>query len=426
MRLQIRPEFDVLLLDGILGDGRQAEQGQEAGEDGQRRADPERILTCLGFVRGILHDDGEDVGADERSDLADGGGDAVVFAADGGGARLRGDEADVVTRTHLAKCEEEPVDDDKAGDVGRQGELGVAAGHDEADDALEEDAEGEETAGFECGHVGEEGAQDAAGHVEEVEEDVPAKGLPEGGLVTEQVGEDLAAVQAERVGGEVVDEPDQGHNQQPVPVVADAEQIGRFCIAHGFAGVGFWLAELDAQVQEGERRDDAQAETDAPCEAEVGLAGDEDDDHGHEGGDDEGEIDLHVGEEAEPPVSRAFLQFSRALGAAYAASWVFASYAYSEEESICGQGCEQAGLRASCAIGTCTQSCKDDDDDGRDEERPFAGVAVGGVAEDKHAQDGACEGDGGDVALGGGVGVGVWVDDAEHRIDGANDLGGIC
>lgn len=80
---EILPEADVLLVDGVLADVGQEEPGEGAGEDGEAGGDPERILALAGGVGGVVLDDGEDPGADEGADLADGGGDAVVLAADG-------------------------------------------------------------------------------------------------------------------------------------------------------------------------------------------------------------------------------------------------------------------------------------------------------------------------------------------------------
>lgn len=64
---------------------------------------------AVGAAGRVLLDDGEQVGADERADLAARGGDSVVLAADGGGAGLGGDEADVVAGAGFAEREEDAV-----------------------------------------------------------------------------------------------------------------------------------------------------------------------------------------------------------------------------------------------------------------------------------------------------------------------------
>jgi len=85
-------------------------------------------------------------------------------------------------------------------------EKGVAASHDEADYALAEDANGKcETRADE---IAKEGAADCAGQVEDVDNGVPAEGFPDGGGVAKDDGEPGGGVDAEGVGGEVVDEPD--------------------------------------------------------------------------------------------------------------------------------------------------------------------------------------------------------------------------
>lgn len=96
-------------------------------------------------------------------------------------------------------------------------------------------------------------------------------------------------------------------------------------MGHGLALEGLGLPELEAQIQEGEGREDADAQADAPGDAQVVLARDDDDDGGYDGGDEEGEVDLHVGEEDEPFVACALLKFAGAFGATDGACWVFSS-----------------------------------------------------------------------------------------------------
>lgn len=55
---------------------------------------------------------------------------------------------------------------------------------------------------------------------------------------------------------------------------------------------------------------------------------DQHDDCGDDGGDEESEVDLHVGEEDEPFVAGALFEFARRFGAAYGACWVFAADAW--------------------------------------------------------------------------------------------------
>ena len=43
------------------------------------------------------------------------------------------------------------------------------------------------------------------------------------------------------------------------------------------------------------------------------FGGDEDENHGDEGGDDEAEVDLDVGEEHEPPIPGSFFELTSAL-----------------------------------------------------------------------------------------------------------------
>lgn len=83
--------------------------------------------------------------------------------------------------------------------------------------------------------------------------------------------------------------------------------------------------ELEAEVEEGEGGDDAEAEGEPPGGAEVRFVADEHQDHGDEVGEDEAQVDLHVGEHDEPAVAVAGFELAGAFGAGDAAGWVFAS-----------------------------------------------------------------------------------------------------
>lgn len=66
--------------------------------------------------------------------------------------------------------------------------------------------------------VAEKGPADGAGEVEDVDDGVPAEALPEGGVIAEDKGDPLRGVDAEGVGGEVIDEPDEGDDSEAKPV----------------------------------------------------------------------------------------------------------------------------------------------------------------------------------------------------------------
>lgn len=200
LTLQICAEALIFNLDGVLADGGNQREGDNGRQDAQAGRDPEGVLRGGDFIiaAGLL-DVGKDPGADKGANLAHGGGDAVVAAADAGGAGLGGEQADVVAGADLAEGEEDAVHDGKGGDV--FGDVGVDAGHDEADDGLDEDARGEGV--FGADEVGEEGAEDGAGEVEEVDEGVPAKDGGEGRGGGIEGGEDGGGVDAKGVDGEL-------------------------------------------------------------------------------------------------------------------------------------------------------------------------------------------------------------------------------
>lgn len=66
--------------------------------------------------------------------------------------------------------------------------------------------------------VAKKGPTNGAGEVEDVDDGVPAEALPEGGVIAENKGDPLRGVDAEGVGGEVIDEPDEGDDGKAKPV----------------------------------------------------------------------------------------------------------------------------------------------------------------------------------------------------------------
>lgn len=76
----------------------------------------------------------------EKSSLSRGHGS---LTADAGGTGLGRQQADVVPGAEFPQREEYPVDHYEAAHHAGLGEVEVVTGHDEADDGLQEDAEGE-------------------------------------------------------------------------------------------------------------------------------------------------------------------------------------------------------------------------------------------------------------------------------------------
>lgn len=104
--VEVGAEAGVLGLDGVLADVGDEEQDEGGGEEAEGGGEVEGVLGRGGRAAAGGLEVGEDPGADEGADLADGGGDAVVDATDPRGARLGGEEADVVAGAELAKGEE--------------------------------------------------------------------------------------------------------------------------------------------------------------------------------------------------------------------------------------------------------------------------------------------------------------------------------
>jgi len=242
--------------------------------------------------------------------------------------RLTRHQANIIAWTKLAQSEKDAVNDDEASHVFGLVEPGIASGHDESNDALQHNANRKRLLGPHGRQIGHKRTSQAAGHVEEVDENVPGQTLPQRRRLAQQVGQDGSGVDAKGVGAKVVDEPYDAHDPESKPVKLDNQQPRGLRFGKRFALEGFGLLQLETQVQERQGRDDADAEADAPGGAEVLLACCEHDDGGDDCADEEGEVDLHVGEEDEPFVARAFAELARRFGTAYATGWVFAADAF--------------------------------------------------------------------------------------------------
>lgn len=185
--LKVLPKLDIFSRDRILTNMRQTKQHQERTQNAQTTRNIERILRrgILIISRGL--NVRKHVCPDKSADFANCSRDSVVLAADAGGAGFGGDEPDVVAGAEFAEGEEDAVDDDESADVAGLGEVRVEAGHDEADEGLEGDADGEGVAGSDP--VGEEGSKHGAGNVEKIDDGVPTEGLRKGSRFGEDIGE---------------------------------------------------------------------------------------------------------------------------------------------------------------------------------------------------------------------------------------------
>lgn len=200
--LQIFSELDILRSNGILSNMREAENRQNSAENAQSAANIERILGTAHFIIATCClNIGEDVRAYKGTNLPYGGSYGVVLSSDTGGAGLRGNESDIVTRTKFAQGEEDAVDDGKSGNVGGPREGPVETSHDEAHHALDTDA------GSKCipwaSEIREERAEHSTWDIEDVQDDVPAECRGERGVFRKDVGKDGRGVDAEGVGREL-------------------------------------------------------------------------------------------------------------------------------------------------------------------------------------------------------------------------------
>lgn len=94
-------------------------------------------------------------------------------------------------------------------------------------------------------------------------------------------------------------------------------------VLHRLAIELFWLVELQSEIDQTERWDDAQAKADPPRRAQMAVGAGQDHNHGHQARGDEADVDLDVCEHDEPSVSMSFLQLPGAFGAGDTSSRIF-------------------------------------------------------------------------------------------------------
>lgn len=126
-------------------------------------------------------------------------------------------------------------------------------------------------------------------------------------------------------GSHVIDEPDQRHDEQTEPVELDDEPVRRLDLRHAVLLGLLRLVQAEPQEEQRKRRDDSEAQTDAPVCAQVVLAEDPQEYERHKGADDEADVDHQVGEEDEPAVARALFDLARCFGGRDGAGGVFAA-----------------------------------------------------------------------------------------------------
>ena len=287
IRLQIRPEPRILQRDRILPNLRQPHQHQHRAQHAQAPRHPKRVLRRqrLRIAPGS-NNIRKHPGPHKRANLAHRRRDTIVLPAHPGGARLGREQADVVAGAELAQREEDAVDGGEGADHLRAREARVAAGHDEPHDGLQQHADGEGAARAEP--VRQRRAEHGAGDVEQVDDGVPAKdGGQRGGGRVEDVGEDGGRVDAEGVGGEVVDEPDEADGEEAEAVEFEHERVGGAGVLEGVLLEFFGLADEEAHDEEDGGEDGPDGKAYTPDGAEVGVVACGGHDVGDEGAEDE-------------------------------------------------------------------------------------------------------------------------------------------
>lgn len=202
LALEVGAEFGILLGDGVLVDVRQEEEHQTGRQDAQTGGDVEGVLVLLVAITTGRDDVGKDVSTNKGANLAHGSRHAIVLTTDTRGTGLCGEQTNVVARAQLAEREEDTVDDGKSTNVLRQCQSGIAAGHDEADNGLQSNAEGESVTRTET--VTDGRTDHGSGNVEQVDDGVPAKDCRQGSFTAVDIVQHWRRVDSERIDGELI------------------------------------------------------------------------------------------------------------------------------------------------------------------------------------------------------------------------------
>jgi len=139
--LKVSPEL-LIFLDHSVSRQRLDEKESDSGrEKRQAASDPERSSVSTNRVRTTesLDDRRESPSPNERSDLSNSSGNAVVLSTDGGRPALGCQETEVVSWPDLSEGKEDSVDDCEGGHV--FGKFGIETAHDESDDGLSDQTE---------------------------------------------------------------------------------------------------------------------------------------------------------------------------------------------------------------------------------------------------------------------------------------------
>ena len=162
--LKVSPEFFILLDHPVSCQRLDEKESNSSREKRQAASDPERssVSTNRVLTTESLDDGRESPGSNERSDLSDSGGNAVVLSTDGGRPALGCQETEVVSWSELSEGKEDSVDDGKGGHV--FGQFVIETAHDESDDSLGDQPEDHGVFGSEI--VDDECAANCSGEVE--------------------------------------------------------------------------------------------------------------------------------------------------------------------------------------------------------------------------------------------------------------------
>lgn len=126
------------------------------------------------------------------------------------------------------------------------------------------------------------------------------------------------------------------------------------------------LLQFEPQVEQAERRNHAKAQGDTPDSAQVVLGEDQDDDHGHQAGQYEAQVDHKVREEDEPAVALTLGQLPGAFGGRDGAGRILTTDTDTQEEPVRGQRSKEAALAAFVTVRTGRQGSENDENEGGD------------------------------------------------------------
>lgn len=402
---EVLEESEIFSLHGLLINSRKEEETKDGGQEGQRRGKVKWHLVTHVTLE-VLLERWEGVSTTEGTNLPEGCGQTVVDTSDWGSRGLGGKNTDVVTWTKLAKGHEDTVNHHKSTDG--VDKVWVETSHDVTNGSLQHKTNDKSKSW--PNKVRGKGTNKGPWQVEQVEHNVPAKGLVQV-VILDDVVENWRGVDTKGIGRKVVDPPDDSNNKKSWPVELNNQEPWWCHLLEVHLGELSTLLEEHSHDEEGNWWNSTNTERNSPDWLEVVGTADPQKDHWDKGRNDETKVDHEVGEQSKVTVSLPGWKKRRSLGTCSRSRWVLGTNEVSEEKSVCSNGSKKTtGVTTNVGLSTNTpgpggKNGKQDQTTGGDEHTLLSGNVIGNETKGQLANNGTGKSNSRHVLQGIGVGV---------------------